>query len=321
MKSNASPILVGIIAGLAAAILVAGSVYVPLVLQLAAFTVLFLAGLGSGRVAGLVAVATTAVALGAVTSSPLGAFIFGITLLPAAVMSNLASLARPATEIGGPEAAMAWFPLSDILLAGAVLSAIATICLLFLQPIDVIYTAVVEELARVFAEARPDIVFTPESKAQLVAVLKVFGPIAQGIGNMIMLFAGFYLAMRMLTAMGRGVRPREDIPASLRMNRLSIAVFLAGVALMFIGGKAGIVGASFVGAVAGGFLLSGFAIIHNALRGKPYALPALTLVYLVTFFFPPVTVVIAIAGGLANPRRAIALTLNKPDQNPPANQP
>ncbi|MDB5525550.1 MAG: hypothetical protein JWM58_3313 [Rhizobium sp.] len=316
MKPSMNPILVGIVAGLAAAILMAGSVYLPLVLQLIAITALFIAGLGFGRVAGLVAVATAAIALGALTSSVMGAAIFGVMLLPAAVMSHLASLARPASEIGGPDTALAWYPLSDILLAGAVLTALATVFLLLLQPTDTLYAIVVEEVSRMFSETNPSMVLTPEAKAQAVRMLRVFGPISQGIGNMLLLFAGFYFAMRMLTAMGRSVRPREDIRASLRMNRLSIAVFLAGIALMFAGDRIAVVGASFAGAVAGGFLLSGFAIIHNALRDKSWALPSLILVYLVTLIFPPLTIVIAIAGGLANPRRAIALSPNEPDQTP-----
>lgn len=316
MKPNASPILVGIVAGLVTAILMAGSAYVPFVLQLAAMTALFIAGLGFGRIAGLVAVVTTAVALGALLSSPLVALLFGITLLPAAVMSHLSSLARPASEIGGPDSALAWYPLSDILLAGAVMTALATIFLLLLQPLDTLYTAAVEEALRVLSEANPNFVVPPEAKAQAIAMLRALGPIWQGIGNMILLFAGFYFAMRILIAMRHSVRPREDMRASLRMNRLSIAVFLAGVVLMFVGGKTALVGASFAGAVAGGFLLSGFAIIHNALRGKPWALPALTAIYFITLIFPPVTLVIAIAGGLANPRRAIALTPNNSDQTP-----
>jgi hypothetical protein len=171
------------------------------------------------------------------------------------------------------------------------------------------------------SEANPDVIMTPEAKMQAAQMLRIFGPISQGIGNMLLLFAGFYLAIRLLTAMGRSVRPREDIRTSLRMNRLSIAVFLAGIALMFVGGKIAVIGASFAGAMAGGFLLSGFAIIHNAVRGKSWALPSLILVYLVTLIFPPLTVVIAIAGGLANPRRAIALSPNKPGPDIPANQP
>jgi hypothetical protein len=316
MNARANPILIGIVAGLTTAILMAGSFYVPFILQLAAITILFVAGLGFGRVAGFVAVATTAIALGALTSSVIGALLLFIMLLPAAVMSYLAGLARPASEIGGPDAALAWYPLSDVLLAGAVLTAVATLFLFLPPPPDTFYVKVVDEAVALVTEANPAMVFPQEAKMQAVALLKALGPISLGISNMLMLFAGFYFAMRILTAIGRSVRPREDIRASLRMNRLSIAVFLAGIVLMFAGGGIAIVGASFAGAVAGGFLLSGFAIIHNAVRDKSWALPALVLVYLATVIFPPLTIVIAIAGGLANPRRAMALTPNKPNHMP-----
>ena len=314
MKPNANPILIGIIAGLVAAIGTAGSMVMPFFAQLVGMTALFMAGLGFGRVAGLIAVATAAIALGAFTSSLFLTFIFGVTLLPAALMSHLASLARPASEIGGPDTAIAWYPLSDILLAGAIVTAIATICLLVLQPMDPLFAEIVEEVTKMFTEASPGTTFTAEQKAQAVEMLKTFGPFSQSAGNLVMLFAGFYFAMVILSAMRRNVRPREDIRASLRMNRMSIVIFLGGIALMFVGGTAGIIGASFAGAVGGGFLLSGFAVIHYALREKSYALPALVLAYLVTFILPPAGLLVAIAGGLANPRRAIALTPHKSNE-------
>jgi hypothetical protein len=321
MNARANPVLIGIAAGLATAILMAGAFYVPFFPQLAATTALFIAGLGFGRVAGFVAVATTAIALGAMTSSPIGAVLLFILLLPAAVMSYLAGLARPAAEIGGPDTAIAWYPLSDILLVGAVLTAVSTIVLFLPPPPDSFYAKWVDEAVQMATQMDPNITFPAEARAQLAAALKALGPVLVAIGNMVMLFAGFYFAMRILTAMKRNVRPREDIRASLRMNRLSIAVFLGGIVLMFAGGGIAIVGASFAGAVGGGFLLSGFAIVHNSMREKPWALPALVLVYIVTVIFPPLAIVIAIAGGLANPRRAIALTPHKPNDQSPTNQP
>lgn len=308
MKPNANPILIGIIAGLVAAIGTAGSLAMPFIAQLVAMIALFMAGLGYGRIAGLVAVATAAIALGVYTSSLFATFIFGVTLLPAAVMSQLASLARPASEIGGPDRALAWYPISDMMLAGAVVAALATITLLLAQPLDMLYGAAVNEVVRMFGTANPDLVITDEQKAQMIAMLRIFGPASQSAGSVVMLFAGFYFAMRILAAMKKNVRPREDIRSSLRMSRLSVLIFIAGVLLMLAGGTAGMIGASFAGAVGGGFLLSGYAVIHNAVREKPWALPALVLAYLISFFIPPVAMIIAIAGGLANPRRAIALT-------------
>jgi hypothetical protein len=314
MKPNANPLLIGIIAGLVAAIGTLGSLSMPLFSQLVAMIALFMAGLGYGRVAGLVAVATAAIALGIYTSSVFATFIFALTLLPAAVMSQLALLARPATEIGGPDQALAWYPLSDIMLAGAVITAVATIALLLLQPVDALYSAVIDRAAEVIGEASPGMVITSEQKAEVLSMLKVFGPVSQSFGNMIMLFAGFYFAMVILAVMKRNVRPREDIRVALRMSRVSLAVFAGGIVLMLIGGTAGTIGASFAGATGAGFTLAGFAVIHNALRDKGFALPLLVLVYIVAFIIPPVVLLVALAGGLANPRRAIALTPQKPPE-------
>lgn len=314
MKPNANPLLIGVIAGLVAAIGTLGSLSMPLFAQLLAMVALFMAGLGYGRVAGLVAVATAAIALGIYTSSVFATFIFALTLLPAAVMSQLALLARPASEIGGPDQALAWYPLSDILLAGAVITAVATIALLLLQPVDDLYAIVIDRAAEVIGEASPGMVITAAQKAEVLSMLRVFGPVSQSFGNMITLFAGFYFAMLILAAMKRNVRPREDVRVALRMSRVSVGVFFCGILLMFVGGTAGTIGASFAGATGAGFALAGFAVIHNALRDKGFALPTLVLVYLVAVIIPPLVVLVALAGGFANPRRAIALTPHNPNE-------
>lgn len=311
MKTNANPILAGIIAGLAAAILMAGAGYVSLVsvvLMIAAIAAIFVAGMGFGLVSSITAAATASLASAALLGSPTAIIAMAVQLSPAIVMSYLANLARPADELGGPESAMAWFPLSDIMLAGAVVSALATSGVLLLHPdLEAAYGMLAELVLELVANTNPDVAFNV-TKEELLSYLQVLFPLTQGWQMMVALFGGFYFAMRILTAAGRNVRPREDIPASLRMNRLSIAVFLAGLALMFAGSKLQVVGASFVGAIAGGYLLAGYAIVHNLLRDKSYKLPALILVYLVSLIIWPLAFIIFLAGGLANPRRAIALT-------------
>jgi hypothetical protein len=307
MKPSVNPILVGIIAGLVAAILMVVSPALPVIAPIAAMTALFIAGLGFGRVAGLLAVVVAAAALGALASSIEFAFIFGATLLPAAIMSQLAGLARPASEIGGPETALAWYPLSDILLAGAALVALATLCLVLVAPLDAYFTEEIDRLSAIIAEMNPLAAPTAADKLQMLATLKTFSPVPIAAGNMISFFGGFYFAMRILTAFKRNVRPREDVRSSLRMNRLALAVLVGGIALMLVGGTVGLIGASFAGAVGGGFLLAGFAVIHNALRDKPWALPALILTYLVALI-PAVGQILIMSFGLANPRRAVAIT-------------
>ena len=206
------------------------------------------------------------------------------------------------------------------MLIGAVLTAIATIVVLGLHPeMEELYRRVAEAARQMMAEMSPEAPIQTFSDDAMLAFLRVLWPIVQSAQMMIALFAGYYFASRILSAAGRGTRPREDIPSSLRMNRLAIAVLLAGIALMFAGTAATAIGASFAGAVAAGFLMSGFAIIHNMVRGKSWALPVLVLVYLLTMIMPLIGLALILAGGLANPRRAIALTPTKP--NPDSNEP
>jgi hypothetical protein len=325
MNSRANPILVGIIAGLATAIMMAGSAYASffaVILIIAAMTSIFIAGLGYGTTSSIIAIATAGAAMAALNTNVMSFVGLVALLLPAAVMSYLAHLARPASELGGPDTALAWYPLSDILLAGAVVTSLATIATLSLHPdIDAVYSALAEMILAMTKELNPQMPAGAMTKEQLAGFFQVLFPLVQSMHMMIALFGGFYFAMRILTAAGRSTRPREDIRSSLRMNRLAIGVFLAGIALMFAGDKLAMIGGSFAGAAAGGFVLSGFAIIHNALRSKTWALPGLILIYLLTFFFLPVIgLLIIIAGGLANPRRAVALTPNNSNQTP-TNQP
>jgi MFS family permease len=319
MNPTSNPIAIGIIAGLAAAILMAGAAYISLfsiLLMIAAIASIFVAGMGFGAVSGIVAVVVASLASAALAGNPTAFVAMAVQLSPAVVMSYLANLARPADELGGPKAAMAWFPLSDIMLAGAVVSAIATSGVLLLHPdLEAAYGLLADLVLELATRTNPDVAFDV-TRDELMRYLEVLFPLTQGWQMMIALFGGFYFAMRVLGAARRNIRPREDIPASLRMNRLSIAVFFAGLALMFAGSGIEVIGASFVGAVAGGYLLAGFAIVHNMLRNKSYRLPALVLVYLVSLIVWPLAFIIFLAGGLANPRRAIALTPHESNENP-----
>jgi len=323
MNASKNPVLVGIIAGLATAILMAAATYasfLSIALTIAAITAIFIAGLGFGTTSCLIAIAVAGLSTAVLYSNPMSGIGMALIVLPAALMSYLANLSRPADELGGPDTSMAWFPLSDILLAGAVMTALGTITTLLLNSdMDTLYGLIADMVGQMLSEVQPNVPFTADTKAQIVSFLQVMFPLLQGMQMMIALFAGFYFAMRVLTAMGRIARPREDIRSSLRMNRLSVAVFLAGIALMFAGDRLEVIGAGFAGAVAGGFLLSGFALLHNLLRDKSWRLPGLVLAYLLTLMVPVIPMLLIIAGGLANPRRPIALTPNKPNQNP-ANQ-
>ncbi|MDE1997182.1 MAG: DUF2232 domain-containing protein, partial [Rhizobiaceae bacterium] len=135
-------------------------------------------------------------------------------------------------------------------------------------------------------------------------------PLVWGVIWVLMLLAAYYVAMRIVSASSRNLRPREDVPSALRMNRNAIFVFLAAIVAVFFGGVLALIGAAALGAFGAGFIVSGFAALHYRTRGKEWRLPALIICYLVTLFFVPAAFIILVLG-LSDTRKAIALTPNK----------
>ncbi|MBB3539609.1 DUF2232 domain-containing protein [Rhizobium sp. BK399] len=311
---NTKTLGIGALAGLTAALLVLGASLQPsfsAVLYAASALPILLVGLGWGNMAAISAVVTAAV-VGAIAISPSFTLMMTlVTLLPAGWLSHLANLARPASELGGPEHLMAWYPLSDILLHLCGLVTIAVIVVGVMigygpELIDRLVDVLFGSLAQQQPEFSPDPAVTAQTKALVLLML----PAIQGGMWVVMLFAAYYIATRIVSASGRGLRPREDIPSALRMNRNSIFVFLVGLAATFFGGMAAMIGATVVGTFGAGFLLSGFAALHFRTRGKDWRLPALILCYLASLIVMVPAFFILVLG-LSDTRKAIALTPNK----------
>jgi hypothetical protein len=313
-KLDFKTLLTGALAGITAALLVLGAsvqLSFSAVLYAASALPILLVGLGWGNAAAISAVVTAAV-LGAIAISPTFALMMTlVTLLPAGWLSHLANLARPASELGGPDHLMAWYPLSDILLHLCALVTLAVIVTGFMvgygpdlvsQMVDALFTS--------FAQQQPEVSFDPAATAQTKSLLLLMLPAIQGAMWVVLLFAAYYIATRIVNASGRALRPREDIPSALRMNRNSIFIFLAGLAATFFGGIPAMIGATVVGTFGAGFLLSGFASLHFRTRGKDWRLPALILLYLASLILMLPAFFILVVG-LSDTRKAIALTPNK----------
>lgn len=312
-KLNQKTLLTGALAGITAALLVLGASAQPsfsAVLYAASALPILLAGLGWGNMAAIISV-VVAGGLGAIAISPSFALVMTlVTLAPAAWLSHLANLARPASELGGPEHLMAWYPLSDILLHLCGLVTLAVIVVgvmigygpeLTDQMVDILISSVREQ--------QPAFVPDPAATAQTKALVLLMLPALQGGLWVIMLFAAYHLATRIVTASGRNLRPREDIPSALRMNRNAIFIFLAGLVACFAGGIPALVGATVLGAFGAGFLMAGFAALHYRTRGKEWRLPALIICYLACTMVLPAVFILVL--GLSDTRKAIALTPNK----------
>lgn len=308
---NQTSLLTGAFAGVTAALLSLGAntqSSFAIVLYAASALPILIAGLGWGNIAAITAVIVAGLT-GTVLVSPYFALLIAvITLIPAAWLSHLANLARPASELGGPDGALAWYPLSDILTNLAIL---VTIGMLIVGVIIGYDGAMSDRMIDIVMEAlkAQEPGYNPDaaSIAQIKSIFSIALPMVQGAIWVLMLFAAYYIATRIVQTSGKSLRPREDMPSTLRMHRFAIFAFLAGLVLAFMGGLTAIVGALVCGTFGAGFLLSGFAVFHFRTRGKSWRLPVLWLGYLSVVLFT-IPAFFFLLSGLMDTRRAIALS-------------
>lgn len=312
--------IVGILAGITAALLSLGAnaqSSLAIVLYAASALPVLIAGLGWGNVAAISAVITGGV-LGSVLVSPYyGLLIVVITLLPAGWISHLANLARPAAEVGGPESSLAWYPLSDILTH---LCGLVTVGMLIVGVMigydGALSDRMIDMVMASLKEQEP--LYNPDAATitQIKSVFALALPLIQGALWVCLLTAAYYISTRIVQASGRNLRPRDDIPSTLRMHQAALFVFLVALVAIFLGGTPAVVGALVCGTFGAGFLMSGFAAFHFRTRGKTWRLPVLWLAYLSVLLFT-IPAFFFLLAGLADRRRTMALTSTGP--TPPSN--
>lgn len=308
---NATSLLTGALAGVTAALLLLGAnaqSFLAIFLVAAAALPILIAGLGWGNAAAAAAVVVAGLGL-AIFSSPLGALFLVILLLaPAAWLSHVANLARPASELGGPADALAWYPLSDILSQLVLMVTVAAFIIGVVTGYDDSLASVVVDQVVVAMKAQdPSYDLSPDVIAQIKSAFHIGWPMMFGTLWVMILFAAYYIANRVVQLSGKNLRPREDMPSTLRMHRFSIFAFLAGLILAFTGGTLATVGGLICGTFGAGFLLAGFAVFHFRTRGKSWRLPVLWLGYLSVFIFT-IPAFFFLLSGLMDTRRAIALS-------------
>ncbi|MBW3098693.1 DUF2232 domain-containing protein [Pseudohoeflea coraliihabitans] len=308
-------LIVGLIAGAAAALLLAGArgpSTLSILLVASSCLPVLIAGMGWSNLAAIVAVGTAA-ALIAVLSEPLVALSATLTSLgPAAWIAHLNNLARPAEEIGGPPGRMAWYPLSDILFQ---ISALVTMALLVMGWVigygPAMADELVDALVTLFGEANSEMPLTVDMISEMKGLMLRLLPVFQGLTWVGFLFSMYYLARLVVRISGRSQRPRDDFAAQLRMPRTGLWVFLAGLALTFLPGMLELVGWTIVGTFGAGFALTGFALMHDATRGKPWRLAAIWLAYLSVIIFT-VPLLVFLAFGLSSTGRMATMTPRDP---------
>ncbi|MDO9417555.1 DUF2232 domain-containing protein [Pararhizobium sp.] len=304
-------LLIGILAGVTAALLSLGSSTASLfaiVLYTASALPVLIAGLGWGNRASIVAI-LVAGALTFFAASPYFALLIAvITLIPAGLLSHFANLARPASELGGPDDALAWYPLSDILTN---LCGMVTVSMIVVGTVIGYDSAIADQMVDMvlLALKQQEPLYNPDAAAiaQMKAVFGLALPMVQGLLWVILIFTAYYIATRIVQASGKSLRPREDMPSTLRMHRNAIFVFLGGLVLSFLGGIPAMVGALVCGTFGAGFLMAGFATLHFRTRGKSWRLPVLWLTYVSVFLFT-IPAFFILLSGLIDTRRTIAVS-------------
>lgn len=312
-KLNAKELGIGALAGLTAALLVYGATVQPLLFilfgALSALPILIV-GLGWGNMAVIAAVVVAGLVGTIAQSVYFGLFVVLLTLIPA-WLSHLANLARPASELGGPDNLMAWYPLSDIMLHLCGLAAVVIIVAGAVMGYNAdLVGQVVDLYVRAVNEQQPALPLDPIAIQKTKSLMLYAIPVAWGMIWVMMLLAAYYVATRIVAASSRNLRPREDIPSALRMNRNAIFVFLVAIVAIFFGGVLALIAAAVLGAFGAGFIVSGFASLHYRTRGKDWRIPMLVICYLMSFLLTlPLFIVLVL--GLYDIRKAISLTPNK----------
>lgn len=318
MNTSSKYIGTGILAGLAAALLASGVLVqsgLAMVLYVLTPLPIFIAALGWGTAAGLIAAFTASIAV-AVFAAPMVAVLIALTsFIPAATGAYLAGLARPAHELGGPKDALVWYPLPDIMFR---LSLLIAVSFVIVGAIIGYGPDMVRELANaVIASLQSsDPEFSPSDDfSEMLHKFLLLGlPAIQAATSLLFLTANFYLALRITERSGVLRRPRDNWPATLRMPRPALPVFaLVFAGSMFLSGPAGMIATTFTGALAAGFIMAGLGIIHWRTRGATWRPFVLWLAYflLIIFAFSALAFLVL---GLLDTSRSAPLS-KEPPQN------
>ena len=270
--------LVGIGAGAAAALLfasVASGSWLSIVLFYLAPLPIMIAGLGWSHWAAMVAVASAALAVGAVFGSTLFfAFLAGAGI-PAWWLSYLTLLARPATAgSNGSNAPLEWYPPGRLVAWAALLAALVVVVAIpnFGTDAESFRKALHTALLRMFqvTGSEPDAARTDRLVGFLVIAIPPAAAILATITNVLNL----WLAGRVVNFSGLLKRPWPDL-AAMTFPRSMIAALAVAMAVSFAGGLIGVVGGVLSASLMMAYGILGFAVLHAVTRGinsRPFLL-------------------------------------------------
>jgi len=296
--------IVGIGAGLASALLfysaARGSPLLSTLLLLLTPLPSLLAGLGWGWLPALAGAAAGSVAIAVGASAPIAIGYFLALGAPATLASYLAYLSRSDPQ---DPARREWYPAGRLVAAMSLYGGALPILVmpLFGGTYQILQAPMGEFLRRLSTRAAPELGLRPLTAAQIeglaefvIAIL----PAALAAYWLVIFTLNLYLAGRIARASGRLGRDWPDLPGMTFPAGFALLVALA-LAASFAPGIAGVIGASFSGALLLAHLLAGLALMHLIARGRASWL--LWLVYACLILFGPYAAFALILTGLLEP--------------------
>ncbi len=263
-----------------------------------------LAGLGWGGMAVLLSALTGTVVIAAALG-PATAAVFAISIAaPAALLTHLALLSRPAiTPQGQQVAALEWYPPGRIVGWAALMAGLlAGILVLFLGYDQESYRESIREILNHSALKELDrdgTLFTDENIANLSAVLARALPAVFAVVWLTITLFNLWMAGLIVDASGRARRPWPDLHA-LELPNAFLPVFAGALAASFLPGLPGLLATGLAGALLFAYVLQGLAVVHVYSRGVPLRSLLLATVYLGILLLGWVAIIVAIIG-LAEP--------------------
>ena len=268
---------------------------------------ILLVGFSHGPVGAIVAAVTAAVAMGAV-AGPLAALAAAASAgVPAAYAAYLLNLARPADELGGPSDRLAWYPLADVLLRVCLTVAAGAVVIGVAIGYDATTVAALLEETFLAGVTDADLAQQGLTREGLAAAVTGLVPVAQPFTTVLVLVGNIYLAGRVARSRGLTDRPPDDMPLSLRLPTLALAIFGIALAFSFMDGPLALAARTVAGALGAGFTIAGYAILHHRLRGNAARGMVLVLVYVTTVLFTlPAFIMLGL--GLFSTARAVPMS-------------
>ncbi|MBP0614150.1 hypothetical protein [Jiella mangrovi] len=272
-----SKLLIAAAAGAASALLFVGLVFQSgsaVTLALAAPIPIFIASLGWGSVAGLIAAIVAAGVVVAISGLFSGGVLLFVSMsLPAAIAGHLAGLAKPAAEPettlpapAGAQPGLEWYPPERILFAIALMSAAACIGLGWYLGYDV--ATLKPEIMDALRQSNSTGQINDVEIDAVASLLLSLVPLVQPAILTLILAVGLYLGAWVTRVSDRLPRPRDDLPTSLHLPPIALAVFAVGLAGSFLSGPAEQVALVLCGAFGMAFTFVGLARLHARTRGR-----------------------------------------------------